>query len=208
MTETKDAYCNLYIARHGETEWNVRKLIMGHTNMPLNDIGEQQAQELSEKLKHINFVAAFSSDLLRARRTAEIVMHERSLAVQTKTALRERNYGRFEGQPHDIVRRELFDLLEAYEREGKSGKPYPDVESDEEVTARLIPVLKEIAVAYPSENVLVVAHGGVLRTLLIHLAFTPPGTIPLIKNAAYMKLVSDGVEFAIQETNGIEAANT
>ena len=90
--------CILYIIRHGETEWNVKKLCQGQTDIPLNNKGEIQAGNLSKELSHIKFNAVYSSDLIRAKRTAEIVVLEKKLAVITTKALKERLFGRFEGK--------------------------------------------------------------------------------------------------------------
>lgn len=198
--EEKD-YCSLYLVRHGETEWNAKELVQGHTDIPLNKKGERQAKELARRLKHIHFAAAFSSDLLRARRTAEIIALEKKIAVKTTKALRERYFGRFEKTAVRQLDKSLEELMRKYGEEIEK-----EIESDEGMMKRLIPFIREIAVAYRHKNVLVVAHGGIMRTFLIHLGFAsasemPPGSI---KNTAYVKLESDGVDFFIKETFGIE----
>ena len=89
-------FCTLYLVRHGETDWNVKGLLQGHTDIDLNKTGIKQAKELAKKLRRIKFAISFSSDLLRARRTAEIIATEKKIAVKTTTTLRERKFGRFE----------------------------------------------------------------------------------------------------------------
>ncbi len=91
-------YCRLYIIRHGETDWNLKELVQGHTDIALNKTGEKQANDLAKMLNRIKFAAAFSSDLIRARRTAEIVAQEKKIAIKTTNALRERFFGRYEGR--------------------------------------------------------------------------------------------------------------
>ena len=83
----------IYIVRHGETNQNVKRIIEGHGDTPLNENGEMQAKLISEKLRHVQFDLAFSSDLLRAKRTAEIIALEHNLLVETTRLLRERYYG-------------------------------------------------------------------------------------------------------------------
>src|SRR5262245_33677433 len=95
------------IVRHGETDWNKKKLIQGQTNISLNETGEKQAKKIATKFKEINFDLAFSSDLLRAKRTTEIIALEKHLAVETTKALRERTFGKLEGQSSQL----LFDYL-------------------------------------------------------------------------------------------------
>lgn len=71
-----EEYCTLYIVRHGQTDWNVRKIIQGHSDIPLNTEGQEQARVLAESLKNVHFDKIISSDLVRAKRTAEIVALE------------------------------------------------------------------------------------------------------------------------------------
>lgn len=205
----KKNYCTFYIVRHGETQWNVKELLQGHSDVPLNKKGEWQARELTKQFKNIHFAVAFSSDLLRAKRTAEIIALEKKIAVKTTKALRERWFGRFEGvkwREHQEFSH-LFDnfLKLSYQQRFKK-KPYKDTESDEELMVRFINFLREVAVGYPGKNVLVVTHGAVMKTFLIHLGFADekqlrPGSVG---NTAYIKALSDGVDFFIKETFGVE----
>lgn len=195
----KNNYCIIYVARHGETEWNVKGLIQGHSDSNLTKNGIKQAKNLGKELKSIKFEAAYSSDLLRAKRTAEIVTLERKLAVVTQKSLRERDFGELEG-----TKRENLKILRELKRKNL---PYESigVEADEKIVARAITLLREIAIAYTGKNVLVVSHGGLLRSLLIHLGFAtddqlPPGSVG---NTAYIKLKSDGVDFFIEETKRV-----
>src|SRR3989338_10840636 len=89
-------FATLYIVRHGETEWNVKDRIQGHKDSPLTSQGIRQAYDVAEKLKHIQFDAIFSSDLLRVKRTVEIIRLDRKLAISTKKVLRERTDGHFD----------------------------------------------------------------------------------------------------------------
>lgn len=199
-------YCTFYIARHGETEWNVKKIILGHGDSPLTEKGEKQAKLLGEKIKHIRFDKVYSSDLLRAKRTAEIITLEQKLAVETTRLLRERKWGRFEGQPQDEFRKfdAIIDTLTDAQR--YKHKVSPDVESDEEIVTRLITFLREVAVGNPGKKVLVVTHGGIMRAFLVHLGFAPMKyfRVKYIENTAVVKITSDGVDFFIKETFGIK----
>ena len=86
--------CTIYVVRHGETDWNTQDKIHGHSDVPINELGERQAVQLKEILDGIDFVAVYSSDLMRAHRTAEIVMQGRPLSITKTTALRERFLGK------------------------------------------------------------------------------------------------------------------
>ncbi len=192
----------LYIARHGETEWNVKGLMQGHKDSPLTENGQNQAKELAEALRHIHFDAIFSSDLLRAKRTAEIVALEKELAIQTTKALRERNFGKFEG--HSLAEYgKLFESVQKLSwKERLNHKPSEDAESIEELLMRYITFLREIAVAYSGKTILMVSHGGVMRNLLISLAYWESNHKEKFGNAGYMILESDGVDFFVKEVKG------
>jgi len=195
-----------YVVRHGETDWNVKRQIQGHTDIPLNANGEMQAKEMGKLFGDTHFDLAISSDLLRAKRTAEIIALEKKLAVATTERLRERSFGTLEGKPSSIFQT-YHDLLKELTYEERFKHRFEEgVESDEQVVDRLVPFLKETAVAAPGKTVLVVAHGGILRVLLTHLGFFsyPEADESHVNNAAYIKLTSDGTDFSIIETKGIE----
>lgn len=202
-------YTTIYITRHGETELNLAKKMQGQLDSPLTPTGVQQAQELAEKLKDIPFAAIFSSDLPRAQRTAEIVKLERKLAVTTSQLIREKTYGKYEGRSYSYLENELKDMLAQYQllsdREKMKFKFGKDLESDEEAMERVLTFLREIGVAYRGKTVLVVAHGGIMKTLLIHLGYATYATLGhgAIQNCAYIKLETDGTDFFIKETSGI-----
>ena len=200
-------FCTLYLVRHGETDWNVKGLLQGQTDIDLNKTGIKQAKELAKKLRRIKFAISFSSDLLRARRTAEIIATEKKIAVKTTTTLRERKFGRFEGAEwRQGEFRKLFDKffrLSTKERFNK--RPYQGYENNEELIARLIPFIREISVAYKGKNILIVSHGGIIMAFLTHLGFNDgkellPGSI---ENTAYIIIQCDGSDFFVRETSGI-----
>ena len=193
MPLTMKNYCTIYLVRHGETEWNEKKIVQGQTDIPLNKKGEGQAKELAEKLTHVKFDAVFSSDLIRAKRSAEIIILEKKLAVITTNALRERMFGRFEGKHINKLRKAFGELLLIEKQDY-------EVESDDKILLRLNPFLREVAVAYPGKNVLMVTHGGLLRAFLSHVGFKIPEYLDRpMKNTGYLIIESDGVEFEIKE---------
>lgn len=198
-----------YIVRHGETDWNVKKLVQGHTDIPLNQKGESQAKQVGKKLQHIYFDAVFSSDLLRAKRTAEIIALERKIEVRTTRDLRERFFGRLEGKSWAGAESELKSLWEKLVHltdEDRRLHQLEKVESNKDIMKRFIPFLKEIAVAYQEKNILVVTHGGIMRAFLLSVGFGTEKNLPSgsIDNLAYIKLESDGMDFFIRETYGIK----
>ncbi len=202
-------YCMLYVVRHGETEWNVKRLLQGQTDSPLTSQGEEQARALGKRLKDVHFDAAFSSDLLRARRTAEFITLEKAMAVETTKILRERSFGKYEGKPYDSYYTELKHMFERFEQladdERAPFKFADDVESDAEIVARFNTFLRETAVAYPGKTVLAVSHGGMMRSLVYHLGIASyTGHQVHVKNTAYIKLLSDGIDYFVEELFNID----
>jgi len=196
-------YCTLYLVRHGQTQWNIDHIIQGHVDISLTKTGEQQAHEQRGRFKDIFFSRVYSSDLIRAYRTAELLNLERQLAIQTTEALRERNFGTYQGKSSEETKKKLWHLLTHYKNHShikKSG-----VETNDRMIGRSLTFLREVCVTHPGENVLIVTHGGVMRQILLHLGFAQESQFPsgAIQNLSYIKLEGDGVGFEVKETSGI-----
>lgn len=89
----------IYVARHGETTWNIEKRILGHTPGELTKVGKEQASELAEHLSKVGLTKIYSSDLKRAVETSQIVSKSCPKAQLVLTSdLRERNFGELEGK--------------------------------------------------------------------------------------------------------------
>lgn len=204
----RNQICTIYLARHGETESNLNKIVDGHFNAPLTETGKNQAKALGERLKKIKFDAVFSSDLTRAKHTAELAALESKLVVNTTHLLRERFYGVYEGRPAEEYVREnqaMFEKLNSLnEDEKRKFRLYDTMETEEEMMTRFIAKLREIAVTFLGKNVLVVSHGSIMRAFLVHLGAGSreefgPGTLI---NTAFIKLEADGIDFFVKEIVG------
>ncbi len=205
----KHDYCIFYIVRHGRTDWNEKGINTGQLDSSLTKVGEEQAKIVAIELKDVHFDAAFSSDLMRARRTAEIIMLERNLAIQAVQVLRERSYGEFQGKPYKAT--EAYDaLVEALDDKERFSYKSHGVESDDEIVTRLVTFLRETAIIYKNKTVLVASHSDIMHKFLIHIGFGTYKNFPLssVDNAAYVKLASDGVDFFVQETKRIKKPYT
>jgi len=192
-------YCTIYLTRHGETEWNEKKLIQGHTDIPLNEKGKKQAKLLGKQLKDIDFDVVFSSDLLRAANSAEIIFKEKDMDVIKIKALRERFFGRFEGKSLGEMRKAFGEVMLVTKEKQKKLKIY-DVENDEEIISRLIPFMKKTAKQYIGKKILMVTHGGLLRAFLSYVNYeVPEYSDRPMKNTGYLIIESDGNKFEIIE---------
>lgn len=157
--------CVLYLVRHGQTDWNIKKLIQGHKDIPLNETGRHQAFKIWHELKEINFDSIYSSDLKRASQTAEIIARKRNLKVTLSEELRERDFGVFVGKTF-VGEKNLMKLIEKLER---SVEIDSRIENDKNLLKRLIGNLRNIVKNNKNKTVLVVTHAGTIRALLVHL---------------------------------------
>lgn len=203
----RQSYCTLYLARHGETDWNTRRLCVGWSDIPLNENGERQASQLSELFRSISFDTVYSSDLVRARRTAEILSAERKLTHETSHLLREMFYGDYEGRHVDDFANDKRILLEQTGKlteEELRTVAIGNSESEENAIKRFTTALREISIRHTPKTVLIVAHGGVIRTLLHRLEWATREQLPAcsFSNCGYVKLLCDGIDFFVEDVVG------
>jgi probable phosphoglycerate mutase len=150
----------LLLARHGETDWNRDRRFQGHADPPLNDAGREQARALAEELagERIDFV--YTSDLVRARETAEIVAARFDADVLLLRELREIDVGEWEGLTWPEIEERYPEGARSWRERGygwESGESY------EQLGERVVAALTRIAADHPEERVLVVGHGGTIR---------------------------------------------
>ena len=203
----KNHYCQIYLIRHGETDWNAKGLLQGQSDIPLNKEGEKQTIEAAKKhFKKIKFAAIFSSDLVRAKRTAEIIALEKKMAVETSVLLRERDFGPFEGKHWQEVEKELRMSIKEFRMLSDEVAKKLGIESDEKIMERFLRFLREVAVAYRGKNILIVTHGSLMRVFLTKLGYLSKeeSRQVFIKNLAFIKVLSDGVDFFVKEVFGVE----
>ena len=145
----------LYLARHGETEWSLNGRHTGKTDLPLTPQGEEKAADLSGRLQKIQFDAVFSSPLQRARRTAELAGFPKP---QLTALLREVDYGEYEGMTSKAIRESRPDW-ELY-RDGSPGGETPA-----HIYARAIGFINLASGA--GGRVLAFSHGHFLRAVAV-----------------------------------------
>jgi broad specificity phosphatase PhoE len=187
-----------YLVRHGQTDWNVQKKLQGQTDIPLNSTGREEAAKLNEKLHDISFDACFASDLQRACETAQILNATRGLTLTLDPRLRERNFGPWEGS--------LASEFTASLRQLNGEDPLLTIESDETILQRVMPCLNEIADSHLGSTILVVTHGGVIRSLLARLVPVNCSSIfdIQVKNTALLQLEISNGQYKIRQMEGIE----
>jgi broad specificity phosphatase PhoE len=150
----------LLLVRHGETDWNRDGRWQGHSDTHLNDLGRKQAARLAAELDGVDVV--YSSDLARARETAEILAARLELPVQVDPRLRERSFGTWEGKTGPEIE---ADFAGAHARWLAGGPGADDAEPFDDFAARVQAFLGEVVERHPDETVLVVAHGGSIRVI-------------------------------------------
>jgi broad specificity phosphatase PhoE len=138
----------LLLVRHGETDWNAEGRLQGHTDRPLNDYGRTQAKALADRLAGEGADAIYTSDLVRAKATAEIIGERLGLTVVVDPDLREKDWGTWEGLTGDERVHVEF--------EGESTEDHRD---------RVMGAVRRIVARHPAQRVVVVTHGGSLRRI-------------------------------------------
>jgi broad specificity phosphatase PhoE len=162
----------IYIARHGETEWNAQGRIQGHTDIDLSETGRRQALALARRLADVPLHHAYSSDLSRTSETARIILGQRPVPLNPTPLLREYHKGVFEGLTPEEYRQQYPHLYEASLVNDLDFAP-PGGETMRQATARLSQFVAEVRRRHLSDNVLVVGHGGTLRSLVVALLELP-----------------------------------
>ena len=161
----------LLLVRHGQTDWNAAGLMQGQTpHVRLTEAGHAQAAMAARELAAFGPGALFSSDLLRARETAEHCARATGLSVTTTPALREQGYGVLEGRPS----RELWDVVDWTD-------PHWAAEGGESLAqlyARVEAFLQELAANPPAEVIALVTHGDTIRAAQAVAAGLGPDELP------------------------------
>ncbi|ACC71730.1 histidine phosphatase family protein [Paraburkholderia phymatum] len=152
--------------RHGETDWNRIKRIQGHIDIPLATSGVEQAKRLAERFaceahEGARLDAVYSSDLMRARQTAQPFADVLGLRLQLREGLRERNYGAFQGHDSDEISLRFPDEYARWQTRDPGFSP-PEGESQRVFYHRVLHALEPIVAAHPDGRIACVAHGGVL----------------------------------------------
>ena len=147
----------LYVARHGQTQWNLEQKICGRTDLPLTEEGQRQAELLAVKAMNLDLDMIVASPMIRAQQTAGAVSRVTGIPVRTDARLIEQDYGIYEGKN----RKDAGFLA----NKRQFATRYPGGESMFDVCYRIYGLIEELKEKYPDKNILLVCHGGVCRLI-------------------------------------------
>ena len=157
----------LWLVRHGATQWNIEQRMCGHTDIPLAKTGRAQARWLARRLQHEHITTIYSSDLSRARETAEIIATKQAQVVPlyASSSWRELSFGDWEGLTYTAIAEQFTDQL-GFFIDPEHIAP-PGGESLTQALQRVQPALATLLTGCSGQgDVVIVSHGGLLRALL------------------------------------------
>ncbi len=144
----------IYVTRHGQTDWNIKKKVMGRYDEPLNETGLRQAKEIRNELLNIKLDIIICSPMERTKQTAEIINVDRNIPIVYDKRIIERDYGEFEGK--QTVNFEFAEFWNYYKNE-----QYKSAENIQIFFGRIYEFLNDIMNKYRKKSLLIVTHGGV-----------------------------------------------
>lgn len=154
----------LFLVRHGQTDWNFAQRFQGQSDIPLNEAGRQQAHALAERLMNQDFDAVYSSDLKRALETGKIIAKDKA-DTRVDPRLREIHFGDWEGMRYAEIKEKYPAALATWENDVYQNAP-PGGETVKQLTERVQSALNDFHREHTGQSVLIVAHGGVLQSLI------------------------------------------
>jgi len=156
----------ILLIRHGETAWNAERRLQGHLDIPLNPEGERQAGLLAAALAAAPLDVLVSSDLMRARQTAQAIADLRGMPLRIEPGLRERCYGGFEGLLYSEIEERFSREFAAWQARDVDAALPPGANRGETFRAffeRATGAILALGAAHPGKTLALVAHGGVLE---------------------------------------------
>ena len=189
--------------RHGQTDWNIVNRFQGHSDIPLNDVGRYQVKHAAEILAGMNPTAIISSDLGRARATAQALADLVGLPVTTHENLRETNGGSWEGKTGKENRAEDFQNFIRW-IDGDDNPAGTTGEKRSEVAARAVGVIMKELEGKTDELLVVATHGGTARCVLgelLQLPLSHWGVIGGLSNASWSILERNTRQWNLIEHN-------
>jgi broad specificity phosphatase PhoE len=154
----------IYLVRHGQTDWNKDRRVQGWTDIKLNKEGVKEAKKIGEYFKDKVIHAIYSSPLKRALQTAKEIARHKKYSIHKVDEFREGRFGIFEGVRYeDVVKHK--DFREGLEKQGHFHYRPPQGESYGDIYERVSEKLDKIVEGHRDEQILIVTHGGVVRSI-------------------------------------------
>lgn len=174
FTHPSGGTSEFFFVRHGRTEGNVRKILVGRTDIPLDDLGYRQASMMAAHIEQIvRPDVIVSSPLLRARETAQAISDRLGLPVEVEPGIAELNFGTYEGWSLEEIRARQPEFAAQF-LDTDVDMHWPGGERLSEFHLRVRNALSSLAVRYASHTAIVVSHGGFLGSMAAQLLGTPP----------------------------------
>jgi alpha-ribazole phosphatase len=156
----------LYLVRHGQTDWNLKHRFQGQTDIPLNKTGEDQVQKIAQRLSKIKIDAIYSSDLKRTVQTADcIIASHHKVKCITDPRWRELSFGEWEGLTYDEIKAREPELLEKWQTDPLNAAA-PKGETLQQLATRVDSALDDLRADHADQTVLLTVHGGTIQALV------------------------------------------
>lgn len=162
----------IIIIRHGETEWNIMGRFQGHSDIPLSPEGRRQAELLGQNLAIDAVDKIYASDLIRAMETAQPLAARFGLVVERDAALRELNFGAWEGRYFSEINEETPDMMKMFYRDPES-IDIRGIENFQEFRRRVAGRVRAIAAENKGKRVVLISHGASIRILFADILSMP-----------------------------------
>lgn len=156
-----------YFVRHGETDWNKHRVFQGHTDIPLNEEGKKQVRRAAQHLSNKKIEAVYTSDLIRAYQTAQIIAEMHNVKTIKDDRLREVNFGEWEGLNYEEISAKHKEALDAWLND-IIGTQLPGGGSVKDVLRNLVSFIDDM-ISRNHQELVVTTHGGVIKTLIWHI---------------------------------------
>lgn len=147
----------IYIVRHGQTDWNLKKIIQGKKDIELNETGIAQANQIREKVNNLDIDLIICSTLKRARKTAEIINKDKKVKIIYKEEIMERGMGDYEGMNSGVEGNDIYNC--------KKNITDMNIEPVDKLCQRIDKLFDEIKEKYSKNKILLVTHSGTARAI-------------------------------------------
>jgi len=186
----------MYLVRHGQTDWNVSGRVQGQNKVCLNGVGKQQAAEVAQLFKRVHLDVVYSSPVLRAMQTAQVIANK----VVPAPEFREREIGELAGLVKEEILAKFPTIRRDQDKKGIDWTPPGSGETLREFQKRCIKGFQDLVQKNQGKKVLVVSHGGVIKSIVHWLHGGKPEEFLHIQNpenAEVVRIETDGKEFGI-----------